>query len=168
MKKILCLCLMLSLLVACSSEKDVKPNPAASPAAPDAAAPAAPEPMTGLSGEYVLTETSAKKTKWDKQEYTCHVTHTYTLQFIDDQMVRYTAKTDQSIDPPAEGMMCFTKLYNVDTTGTYKIKDGTSVMLTFAVPEGKMPWVHKNIMLLRLKNASALEIVNNGSEFRKQ
>jgi len=166
-KKILCLCLMLSLLVACSSEKDAKPNPAAAPATPTAAAPAAPEPMTSLSGKYVLTETHDKKTKASNQEYTCKITHTYTLLFIDDRMVRYTAKTDQSIDPPLEGALCFTKMYNVDITGPYKIKDG-SVTLTFSLPEGKMPWVHKNIMLLKLKDANTLEIVHNGSEFRKQ
>lgn len=168
MKKLLCLCLMLFLLVACSSEKDVKPDPTAAPATETTAVPAAPESVTSLSGEYVLTETESKKTKAGNQEYTCRTTHTYKLQFINDNMVRYTAKTDQSIDPPAEGMMCFSKLYNVDVTGTYEIKDGRSVTLTFSSSDAKMPWVHKNVMLLKLNDIHALEIVHNGSEFRKQ
>ena len=81
-KKFLCLCLMLSLFVACSSEKDAKPNPETSPAMENAAAPAAPEAITSLSGEYVLTETEPKKTKAGSQELTCTTTHTFKLSFI--------------------------------------------------------------------------------------
>ncbi|PKN50659.1 MAG: hypothetical protein CVU55_15980 [Deltaproteobacteria bacterium HGW-Deltaproteobacteria-13] len=167
-KKILCLCLMLSLLVACSSEKDVKPNPAAAPAMETAVAPEASAPITSLSGEYVLTETNATKTKPGGQEFACRTTHTYKLMFINDNVVRYTANTEQSIDPPAEGVMCQSKLYNVDVTGTYEIKNGNTVTLAFSPSDGKLPWVDKNILLLRLKNTNALEIVYNGSEFRKQ
>jgi hypothetical protein len=159
---------MLSLLVSCSSEKDAKPNSAAAPATQITAAPEAPAPVTSLSGEYVLTDSNTRKKKWGKQEYTCQITHTYTLLFIDGQTVRYTAKTDQSIDPPEEGVMCIEKLYNVNVTGAYEIKNGSSVTLTFSPSEEKMPWVHKNIMLLGLKDANTLAIVHNGSEFRKQ
>ncbi len=168
MKKILCLCLMLLLLIACSSEKDVKPKAAAVPAEPTAAAPEAPARVTSLSGEYVLTETQSKKTKANTLEYTCQTIHTYTLQFFSGQAVRYMAKTDVSMDPPAEGMMCQSKLYNVDITGTYEVKDGSSVTLTFSPSDKKLPWVHKNIMLLRLNDINTLAIVYNGSEFRKQ
>jgi len=168
MKKMLYLCLVLCLLVACSSEKDAKPSSAAAPVLETAAAPSAPAPVTSLSGDYVLTQTESKKTKLGGQEITCNTTYQYTLQFINDTMVRYTAKTDQRIDPPAENMMCAAKIYNTDVTGTYEIKDGRSVTLTFAASEEKIPWVHKNIMLLSLKNANALAIIHNGSEFRKQ
>lgn len=168
MKKILCLCLMLSLLVACSSEKDTKPNPAAAPAVETAAVPSAPEPITSLSGEYVLTETESKKTKLGTEEITCTTTHTYTLVFISDTLVRYTAKTDQSMDPPADNMVCFAKLYNVDETATYEIKDGRSVTMTFSAGEQKMPWVHNNVMILKLNNINSLEIFHNGAKFIKQ
>ncbi len=168
MKKTLCLCLMLSLLIACSSEKDAKPNPSPASATQTVQAPAAPEPATSLSGEYVLTETNSKKTKVGSQEYTCQTTHTYTLQFISDQSVRYTAKTDVSMDPPENNAACASKLYNVDVTGTYEIKYGSSVTVTFSPSAGKMPWVSKDVMLLKLKDTNTLEIVYNGSVFRKQ
>jgi len=164
----MCLCLTLSLLIACSSEKDVKPNPAAAPTAQTATAREAPAPTTNLSGEYVLTETQSNKTKVTTQEYTCQTTHTYTLQFFNGQAVRYMAKTDVNMDPPSENMMCFSKLYNVDITGTYEVKDGSSVKLTFSPSDKKLPWVRNNIMLLRLNDINTLAIVNNGSEFRKQ
>jgi len=167
-KKFLCLCLMLSLLVACSSEKDVKPNPATATETQMAEAPGAPVSVTSLSGEYVLSETNSNKVKPGGQEFTCRTTHTYKLMFINDNTVRYTANTEQSIDPPAEGMMCQSKWYNVDETGNYEIKYGSIVTLTFSPSDGKMPWVHKNIMLLKLKDANTLEISANGSEFRKQ
>jgi hypothetical protein len=93
----------------------------------------------------------------------CNIAHQ-----IEKARFRQQAKTDQSIDPPVEGAVCSTKLYNVDVTGTYEIKDGSSVTLTFSPSEGKMPRVHKNIMFWRLKDINALVIVNNGSEFRKQ
>ncbi|MEN6373196.1 MAG: hypothetical protein ABFD75_00275 [Smithella sp.] len=167
MKKFLLLCLLPSLLIACSSEKDAKPNPAAAPAMQTAAAPAAQEPITSLSGEYVLTQTESKKTKVGDQEYTFQTTHTFTLQFTGSSMVRYIAKSNQTIDPPAEGMMLQTKLYNTDTTGTYEIRVGKVVAVTFSSSE-KLPWVEKGVLLLRLKDANTLEIVYNGSEFRKQ
>ncbi len=169
MKKLLCLCLCLALflLVACSSEKEAKPPAAATPPKHGLEEPVLPEPISSLSGEYVFAETISKKTKVGDQEYTCQTTHTYTLRFSDGQTVRYTAKTDQSIDPPTEGMMCQSKLYNVDTSGTYEIKHNV-VTLTFSPSEGKMPWVDKNVFLLRLKDANTLEIVYNGSKFQKQ
>lgn len=166
MKNFLCLCLMLSLFVACSSEKNDKPKAAS--VTQTAAAPAAPEPITSLSGEYILTETNATKTKPSDQEFTCQTTHTYKLMFINENMVRYTANTEQSIDPPAEGMMCQSKWYNVDETGTYEIKDGRSVKMTFSAGEKKMPWVHNNIMILQLNNINSLEIFHNGAKFQKQ
>jgi len=168
MKKFLCLCFILSLLVACSSEKDAKPSPAGAPAVETAAAPPAPAPITSLSGEYVLTETESKKTKLGTQDITCTTTHTYTLKFISDNIVRYTAKTNQSMDPPADNMVCMSKMFNVDETGTYEIKDGRSVQMTFSTGEKKLPWVHKDVMSLRLNNANSLEIFNNGSKFTKQ
>ena len=168
MKKILCLCLVLSLLVACSSEKDAKPNPAATSATETAAAPAAPEPITSLSGEYILTETNANQEKPAGQEFRCVTTHTYKLMFMNYNRVQYTAKSEQTIDPPAEGMMCQSKWYNVDVTGNYEIKDSLFVTLTFSPSDGKLPWVHKNIMSLKLKDENTLEIFANGSEFRKQ
>ena len=88
--------------------------------------------------------------------------------FINDSVVRYTAKTDQSMDPPVEGAMCQSKLYNVDVTGTYEIKDGRFVKLTFSPSDGKMPWVHKDVMSLKLNNINSLEIFHNGAAFRKQ
>ena len=165
MKKSLFLFLLLSLFVACSSEKDTNPGPA--PAKQSAVAPAVHEAITSLSGEYVLTETDSKKTKVGTQEYTCQTTHTYTLQFISNETVRYMAKTTQSIDPPEEGMMCASKLYNVDVTGSYEIKYGKSVTINFS-SSGKIPWVDKGVMLLRLIDANTLEIVYNGSKFQKQ
>ena len=168
MKKFLCLCLMLSLFIACSSEKNAKPNPAAAPELETAAAPTTSAPVTSLSGEYVLKETQSKKTKAGGEEITCTTTHTYTLTFINDTAVHYTAKTDVSLDPPAEGMMCQSKLFNVDETGTYEIKDGSSVKMTFSAGEKKLPWVHNNVMVLKLNNANSLELFNNGFQFRKQ
>jgi hypothetical protein len=159
---------MLSLIVACSSEKDAKPNPSAAPSTETAVAPAAPVPITSLSGEYILTETEPKKTKAGSQEVTCTTTHTYKLMFINDSVVRYTAKTDQSIDPPTEGAMCQSKLFNVDETGTYEIKDGSSVKMTFSAGEKKLPWVHNNIMILKLNDINSLEIFHNGAIFQKQ
>jgi hypothetical protein len=167
MKKLLCLYLLLSLLIACSSEKDAKTKPTAVPAMQTATAPAAHETINSLSGEYILSQTDSKKTKVGSQEYTCQTAHTYTLQFTGSSMVRYTAKSNQSIDPPAEGMMCASKLYNVDITGTYEIRVGRVVALTFS-SEDKVPWVHKGIMLLSLKDANTLAIEYNGSEFHKQ
>lgn len=159
---------MLSLLVACSSEKDAKPNSAAAPAVETAASTSAPELITSLSGEYVLTETESKKTKLGSEDVTCTTTHTYKLKFINDNMVQYTAKTDQSIDPPVEGAMCQSKWFNVDETGTYEIKDGRSVTMTFSAGDKKLPWVHNNIMILQLNNINSLEIMHNGAKFIKQ
>lgn len=168
MKKLLCLCLMLFLIVACSSEKDAKPNSTGSPAMKTEEAPAAPEQITSLSGEYVLVQTESKKTKMGDQEITCSTTHTYTLVFINDNTVRYKAKTDQRMEPPMEGAMCFSKLHNVDVTGTYKTKDNLFVTLNFALAGGKIPWVHKDIMSLQLNNVNSLEISHNGAKFLKQ
>lgn len=170
MKKFLCLCLLFFAMVACSSEKDTKPNPANTPAVSAVEAPEAQGPVTRLSGEYVLTETVSKKTKIGSEEYTCQTTHTYTLVFGGGDTVQYTAKTDQSIDPPAENenMMCFSKRYNVDVSGSYEIKDGRTVTLIFPPSGEKIPWVDKGVMALRLKSADALEIIHNGSLFRKQ
>lgn len=166
MKKSLFLLLLLSFFVACSSEKDAKPNPTAVPAKQTVAAPAV-EPITSLSGEYILAQTDSKKIKSGDQEYTFQTTHTFILQFTGNSMVRYIAKSNQTSDPPAEGMMLQTKFYNTDITGTYEIRAGRVVALTFS-SEDKIPWVHKGIMLLRLKGADTLEIEYNGSQFRKQ
>jgi hypothetical protein len=168
MKKLLCLCLMLSLLVACSSEKDAKPNPAAAPELETAAVPTASEPITSLLGEYILSQTESKKTKVGSEEVTCNTTHTYTLMFINDNTVQYTAKTDLSMDPPMENMMCASKIFNVDVSGTYEIKDGLFVKLIFSPSDGKMPWVHKDVMSLKLNNINSLEIMHNGAKFQKQ
>jgi hypothetical protein len=168
MKKILCLCLLLSLLVACSSEKDAKPNSATAPETVTAAAPAAPEVVTSLSGDYVLTQSESHKTKNIKPELTCTTTHTFKLTFINDNTVHYTAKSEQSIDPPTEGVACMAKLYNADEVGTYNIKDGRIVEIRFSPSDKKIPWVDKGYLPLKMDNINELEIFANGSKFVKQ
>lgn len=168
MKKFLFLCLMLSLIVACSSEKDAKPNPSAAPAMETTAAPPAPEAITSLSGDYVLTQSDSAKPKNLNQELTCTTTHTFKLSFITNNSVHYTAKSEQRIDPPTEGVMCMAKLYNADEIGTYNIKDGRVVEIRFSPSDKKIPWVDKGYMPLKLNDINSLEIFANGSEFRKQ
>ena len=168
MKKILCLCLMLSLIVACSSEKDAKPNASASPAVQTAAAPAAPEAITSLSGDYVLTQADSHKMKAVTPELTCTNTHTFKLSFITNNSVHYTAKSEQTIDPPTEGVMCQAKLYNADVIGTYNIKDGRVVEIRFSTSDGKIPWVDNGYLPLKLNDINSLEIFANGSKFIKQ
>jgi len=165
MKKILCLCLLLFLIVACSSEKDAKPNSQAAPAPQTAAAP---EAITSLSGDYVLTQTDTAKTKNLSQELTCTTTHTFKLSFINNNTVHYTAKSEQTIDPPTEGVMCQAKLYNADEIGTYNIKDGRFVEIRFSASDKKIPWVHNGYLPLKMDNINELEIDANGSKFVKQ
>mgnify|MGYP000994322573 CR=1 FL=1 len=165
MKKILCLCLLLSLIVACSSEKDAKPN---SPAAPVPQTAAAPEAITSLSGDYVLTQSDSVKMKNTNPELTCTTTHTFKLSFITNNSVHYTAKSEQSIDPPTEGVMCMAKLYNADEIGTYNIKDGRVVEIRFSPSDKKIPWVEKGYLPLKMDNINELEIFANGSKFVKQ
>jgi hypothetical protein len=168
MRKLLCLCLMLSLIVACSSEKDAKSNASASPATQTAAAPLAPEAITSLSGDYVLTQSDTGKTKNLSQELTCTTTHTFKLSFIANNSVHYTAKSEQTIDPPTEGVACMAKLYNADVIGTYNIKDGRVVEIRLSPSDGKIPWVDNGYMPLKLNDINSLEIFANGSKFIKQ
>ncbi|HNZ64586.1 MAG TPA: hypothetical protein PKJ10_02010 [Smithella sp.] len=165
MKKILCLCLLLFLIVACSSEKDAQPN---SPAAPAPQTAAAPEAITSLSGDYVLTQTDSAKTKNLSEELTCTTTHTFKLSFITNNSVHYTAKSEQTIDPPTEGVACMAKLYNADEIGTYNIKDGRVVEIRFSPSDKKIPWVDKGYLPLKLDNINELEIFANGAKFVKQ
>ena len=165
MKKILCLCLLLSLIVACSSEKDAKSN---SPAAPASQTAAAPEAITSLSGDYVLTQSDSHKTKNLIQELTCTTTHTFKLSFITNNSVHYTAKSEQKIDPPTEGVACMAKLYNADEIGTYNIKDGRVVEIRFSSSDKKIPWVDKGYLPLKMDNINELEIFANGAKFIKQ
>ncbi len=165
MKKILCLCLLLFLIVACSSEKDAQPN---SPAAPAPQTAAAPEAITSLSGDYVLTQTDSAKTKNLSEELTCTTTHTFKLSFITNNSVHYTAKSEQTIDPPTEGVACMAKLYNADEIGTYNIKDGRIVEIRFSPSDKKIPWVDKGYLPLKMDNINELEIFANGAKFVKQ
>jgi hypothetical protein len=165
MKKILCLCLLLSLIVACSSEKDAKPN---SPAAPAPQTAAAPEAITSLSGDYVLTQADSVKMKNTNPELTCTTTHTFKLSFITNNSVHYTAKSEQKIDPPTEGVACMAKLYNADEIGAYNIKDGRVVEIRFSSSDKKIPWVHKGYLPLKMDNINELEIFANGAKFVKK
>jgi len=168
MKKILYLCLLLSLIVACSSEKDAKPNSPAAPASQTAAAPAAPEAITSLTGDYVLTQADTVKMKNTDPELTCTTTHTFKLSFITNNSVHYTANSEQTIDPPTEGVACMAKLYNVDEIGTYNIKDGRVVEIRFSPSDKKIPWVDKGYFPLKLNDVNTLEIFANGAKFIKQ
>ncbi len=168
MKKFMCLCLILSLIVACSSEKDAKPNPSATPAMQTTSAPPAPEAITSLSGDYVLTQSDSHKIKNTDPELTCTTTHTFKLSFITDNSVHYTAKSEQTIDPPKEGVMCMAKLFNADEIGTYNIKDGRVVEIRFSPSDKKIPWVDKGYLPLKLNNINSLEIFANGARFVKQ
>ncbi len=168
MKKFLCLCLMLSLIVACSSEKDAKPNTSAAPAMETTAAPPAPEAITTLTGDYILTQADSVKMKNTNPELTCTTTHTFKLSFITNNSVHYTAKSEQTIDPPTEGVACMAKLYNADEIGTYNIKDGRVVEIRFSPSDKKIPWVDKGYLPLKMDNINELEIFANGSKFVKQ
>lgn len=165
MKKFLFLCLILSLIVACSSEKDAKSNPSAAPAPQTAAAP---EAITTLTGDYILTQADSVKMKNTNPELTCTTTHTFKLSFITNNSVHYTAKSEQTIDPPTEGVACMAKLYNADEIGTYNIKDGRVVEIRFSPSDKKIPWVDKGYLPLKMDNINELEIFANGSKFVKQ
>ena len=72
------------------------------------------------------------------------------------------------IDPPTEGVACMAKLYNADVIGTYNIKDGRIVEIRFSTSDGKIPWVDKGYLPLKLNDINSLEIFANGAKFIKQ